>query len=72
MRLSNITGWTLATYLFACGETMSLRYLVPLGFLTAGLLWFSLEVHEAIQMPADTIAGAPIASAVARDLGIQP
>jgi hypothetical protein len=70
MRLLNITGWTLAAYLFACGEKLSLTTLVPLALFTAACLWFSFEVKDAITTEPDHIAGAPIASAVSRDLGI--
>lgn len=70
MRLSNITGWTLAAYLFGCGEKLSLTTLVPLALLTAALLWFGFEVKDAMKSEPNHIVGAPIASAVSRDLGI--
>jgi len=72
LRLSNYAGWSLAIYLFACGESLSLTKLVPLGLLTAALLWFGHEVHDAYAREVeDAYSDAPIGSQVARDLNIE-
>ena len=71
MRLSNITGWTLATYLYACGGTMSLTALIPLSLLTAAMLWFGFEATDALKAQPNSVPGAPIASQVAHDLNIK-
>lgn len=72
IRLSNYTGWSLAIYLFACGDSLSLTKLVPLGLFTAALLWFGHEVHDAYASEVeDAYHDAPIGSQVARDLNIE-
>ena len=72
LRLSNYTGWSLAIYMFACGESLSLIKLIPLGLLTAALLYFGHEVHDAyVSEVEDAYHDAPIGSQVARDLNIE-
>lgn len=69
-KLVNYFAGALVAVVIFCNETMSPMQLLCTAILTAALLWLSARLNLEFKMHKFDVAGAPIASAVARDLNI--
>jgi len=67
----NITGWSLLIVALLLAEKASPLFIIALAAASLGLIWFGHALHREVLHHQYRVQGAPIATAVARDLRIE-